>query len=417
MAALLDVLDSELRLWREGRAVRSPGYALLADDGYRYGEAARANARRQPRSVNTRFWWQLGTRPLQPALGPARHSADLVHGHLLELHREAGGPDSIVLAVPDSLQKEQLSLLLGIVRACPFDAVGLVNRSLLAACAHAPAGPVWHLEVQLHQALLTRLERSGDELSLAQHQVLSNCGLLALQETIVEAIARAFVEHTRFDPRRKAETEQALYDSLGDTLATLREADDATLEIAGYRTRIGYEGLRGAGERLRESVSRELERDASGLLLVDPLVALLPGFTEHFADLRVLSPQDLPGSLKSHREAIVQPGEALHLIKSLPVAGAEGRRPAPPTDAGRVPAPARAGPPTHLLRDGRAQPLRQGRIALAEGCELVRRNGGWTLEGGSDVLVNGAPWDGGTLSTGDRIRAGDGSWQLIEVRD
>lgn len=422
MAALLDLLDSELRLWRDGRAVRSPGYALHDGDRYRFGDVARGHARRQPRKVNTRFWWQLGTRPLQPALGSARHTADLVHGHLLELHREAGEPAELVLAVPDSLQREQLSLLLGIIRACPFDAVGLVNRSLLAASAHDPAGPVWHLELQLHQALLTRLERDGDTLRLARHQVLSGCGLLALQEIIVEAIARAFIEHTRFDPRRQADTEQALYDSLGDTLAELRDADDTTLELAGYRARIDYKTLRGAAERLQDSVSRELARDPGALLLLDPLADLLPGFSGHFPDARVLSPRDLPASLGSHGDSIVQPGEALHLVKSLPAVGSQHRSEAAankPASATPAPDPPPAGSdaaaPTHLLTNGRARPLRGDRVALASGCALVRRDGAWTLESGGDAAVNGAPWDGGTLAAGDRIRAGDGNWQLIEV--
>ena len=157
MAALLDILDSELRLWHDGRAVRSPGYALLDGDSYRYGEDARGNARRQPRNVNTRYWWQLGTRPLQPALGPARHTADLVHGHLLALHEEAGRPDELVLAVPESLHKEQLSLLLGIIRACPFDAVGIANRSLLATSTMIGILPNHVVEQDIAAGILARV--------------------------------------------------------------------------------------------------------------------------------------------------------------------------------------------------------------------------------------------------------------------
>jgi len=423
MAALLDILDSELRLWQDGRAVRSPGYALLNGDSYRYGEDARGNARRQPRNVNTRYWWQLGTRPLQPALGPARHTADLVHGHLLALH-EAGKPGELVLAVPESLHKEQLSLLLGIIRACPFDAVGIANRSLLVAAAHGASGPVCHLELQLHQALLTRLSVEEHELRVTDEQVLTGCGLLALQESLVEAIARSFIENTRFDPRRQAETEQQLYDSLGGALAALRDADDTPLEVGGYRSRIGYDALREAGRRLHEGVARELGRGGDApLLLVDPLADLLPGFTQGFPGARVASSRDLPEALAAHGDRIVQPGEALHLVRALPAAAAAGRQadtpPAAAPAARNEPTERRPAPggdePTHLLEGGRAQPLAYN-MPLAEGWSLVHGDGGWRLAPGrGTATVNDGPWNGAALAAGDRVAVGGGHWQLIEV--
>ncbi|MHA7817951.1 MAG: hypothetical protein ACX93N_15855 [Pseudohaliea sp.] len=434
MAALLDILDSELRLWHDGRAVRSPGYALLDGDNYRYGEDARANARRQPRNVNTRYWWQLGTRPLQPALGPARHSADLVHGHLLALHEAAGKPGELVLAVPESLHKEQLSLLLGIIRACPFDAVGLANRSLLVAAAHGARGSTCHLELQLHQALLTRLEVEAGELRVTGEQVLTGCGLLALQESLVEAIARSFIENTRFDPRRQAETEQQLYDSLGAALAALRETDDTTLEVGGYRTRIGYDALREAGRRLHDGVARELGRGGDApRLLVDSLADLLPGFTQGFPGARVTGSRDLPEALAAHGERIVQPGEALHLVRALPVtatpgattgrpggasppAGGEPERDAAPPASAAGPAP--GGPaPTHLLTEGRARPLAYN-MPLADGWSLVHGDGGWRLAPGrGTATVNDGPWNGAALAAGDRVAVGGGHWQLIVVDD
>lgn len=429
MAALLDILDSELRLWHDGRAVRSPGYALLDGDSYRYGEDARGNARRQPRNVNTRYWWQLGTRPLQPALGPARHTADLVHGHLLALHEEAGKPGELVLAVPESLHKEQLSLLLGIIRACPFDAVGMANRSLLVAAAHRASGPVCHLELQLHQALLTRLAIEEHELRVTGEQVLTGCGLLALQESLVEAIARSFIDNSRFDPRRQAETEQQLYDSLGGALAALRDADNTTLEVGGYRSRIGYDALREAGRRLHDSVARELGRGGDApLLLVDPLADLLPGFTQGFPGARVASSRDLPEALAAHGDRIVQPGEALHLVRALPAAAAAGGTTAG-RGAGTTPAaapaarnaaaespPAPGGPqPTHLLAGGRAQPLAYN-MPLADGWSLVHGDGGWRLAPGrGTATVNDGPWNGTALAAGDRVAVGGGLWQLIEV--
>ena len=138
--ALLDLNDSNLQLWRAGEAVQSPGYALLDGKQYTFGSAARSAARLRPRDINTRYWWQLNTEGLQPALGPARHTADLVHAHLLDIHKQAGQPEEMILAASGSMQRDQLALLLGIVVQCPFNAVGLVNRSVaLASTVAVPA--------------------------------------------------------------------------------------------------------------------------------------------------------------------------------------------------------------------------------------------------------------------------------------
>jgi len=66
--ALLDINDSNLQLWHGDAHLQSPAYALLQGQTYRFGTPARATARLQPRDINTRYWWQLSTEALQPAL-------------------------------------------------------------------------------------------------------------------------------------------------------------------------------------------------------------------------------------------------------------------------------------------------------------------------------------------------------------
>ena len=79
---LLDCNDASLRLWSEGNALWSPGVVWLSGDRYLFGEPAWEQARRAPREISNRYWHRLSTQPLSPALGPARHTADLVHAHL-----------------------------------------------------------------------------------------------------------------------------------------------------------------------------------------------------------------------------------------------------------------------------------------------------------------------------------------------
>ncbi|MEQ9462579.1 MAG: hypothetical protein RJQ10_02870 [Haliea sp.] len=416
--ACLDINDSNLQLWHGDKRLQSPGYALLEDGQYRFGNTARAAARLRPREVSTRHWWQLSTDPLQPALGPARHSADLVHAHLRALHREAGSPAELVLAAPGSMHKEQLALLLGIIQQCPFDAVGLVNRSVALASLYAADGPLFHLEIQLHQALLSELRAEHGSVTFQRATALPGSGLLQLQERVVEAAASAFIRQTRFDPRRRAETEQQLYDALPAALQQLQQSNETSLTVNGYHARIARSDLRAASETLVSSVSSARGEPGTTLLL-DPLAALLPGLQERLAGT-LLQAADLPRALAAHESQLVQRAESLVFVASLPQLGERSGDSAP---AAAVTTAAQPVPPqpTHLLQGSRARPLQTAGTSLGDGWSLLRGdNDVWRLHaarGAGALEHNGQPGeDSMPVASGDRLRLADGTdAQLITV--
>jgi len=451
--AFLDTNDATLQLWCGDRQLQSPGYALLeGSKNYRFGTDARAAARLQPRNINTRYWWQLNMEPLQPALGPARHTGDLVHAHLQAMHEEVDKPDEWVLAVPGSMQRDQLSLLLGIIGQCPFEAVGLVNRSVALASTLGGSGRIFHLEVQLHQALLSELAESNGVVELQRAVPLPGCGMLQLQERLVETIATAFIRQTRFDPRRKAETEQALYDRLPDALQTLASQAETNIEVNGYRARINRSDLATAGQRLFEAapeamgVARPEDR-----ILLDPLSRLLPGLIDQFSNPIVLEPDALHGALTAQADHIIQRNQTLSFMTALPCLAQavvpEKLAPEPgatkssdsaiatnESDAENSIEPAvetsRGGSdethvqtelpiPTHALIEDQAIPLRSAGTELASGCIAIHNGRFWHLSGANSAqaTVNGEPLsDTGRLNRGDSLKLPDGvNVQLIEV--
>lgn len=428
--ALLDINDCNLQLWHGEHHVQSPGYALWEGGEYRFGTAARAAARLRPRDVATRYWAQLGTQPLQPALGPARHSADLVHAHLLALHREAGEPEELLLAVPGSMEREQLALLLGIIEQCPFRAVGLANRSVALAQSAAGGRPLYHLEFQLHQALLTRLEDDASERRLGRVQPLAGCGLLQLQERLVEIIAAAFIRQTRFDPRRQAASEQRLYDALPAALTQVRREGEARLEIAGYSARLAAAALAEAGERLFRAVGEALAGE-SAQLLADPLTALLPGADTSLPGLHILEVERLRHTLPDFEAQVVRRDAPLVLVSALPLSANAGETappeaeteapPAVPTPTTGPPATPAGPAPTHLLQGFRARPLRAEGTDLGAGWELYRAGGAWLLRGpdSQPATVNGQPYtEGRHIHCGDTLAvAGALAGVVIEVGD
>ncbi len=415
--ALLDINDCQLQLWHGSTHIESPGYALLNGSSYAFGDAALGAARLRPRDVNTRFWWQLSTETLQPKLGPARHTGDLVHAHLNALYSDAGRPGEILLAVPGSMQRDQLSLLLGIINECPFNAVGLVHRSALLGSLFAPGERLFHLELQLHQALLSELVGDGADVRIERSVPLPGAGMLALQEALVKVVADAFVRQTRFDPRRQAATEQVLYDALPGVLAELAQANETNVEVGGYLARISHRDV----EHIADALTRRVAEQAAGeKIIADARMSLLPAMDRELGDLTFLAADDLQAAADAHGDRLAQRSDHLDFITRLPCLGTRttGNLTAEPAPA---PAPLpKLSTATHLLKDGVARALNGHSEALAAGWSLTQTDSGWLLAGGDgEVHINDAAHrPGQLLDTGDTIRIqGAAPVTLIAVED
>ncbi|MEM1188856.1 MAG: hypothetical protein AAGI72_10040 [Pseudomonadota bacterium] len=435
--ALLDCRDTQVSLWQHDVVVQSPGFVLHDGGEYHFGKAALEQSRLRPRDTNNRFWWQLSTQPLKPSLGAARHTADLVHSHLRAVHGEAGTPDSLTMAVPDSMPREQLSLLLGVAQACEFRVAGLVSRSVLlgsAALGERNESSALHVESQLNQTIVNELHVENGSLQVLRSTPLPACGLLALQERCVSAIASAFIQQTRFDPRRSAGSEQTLYNRLPEILATVAERGEASVDIEGHRCRVTAAALAGASQRLLDGVG-QAQKSTSAPILLDPELALLPGIEQLDGERMTLAPTALWDAWQSQESQVELGDEEVRLIDRLTIgasaSGTDAQAPSAPSDRAAAPAetaqeqPAAASPATtadasatHILLGTRALPLRGSRIELGEGFDLRFAEGHWNLHG-SGALINGIPASPvQPLALGDTLSLGTaGHGRLIEVVD
>lgn len=407
MSAILDLNDASLALWHGGSHLRSPGFAWHDGARYHFGLDAEATARKTPRAVNTRYWWQLSTEPLVPALGPARHSADLVWSHLSDIHSGGGAPARLILAAPGSMTVNQLSLLLGIVGSLPFSVDAVVHRS--AALAAGLGEAAVHVEVQLNQILVTPLSREGDAVQAGESQPLPGRGLIALRDELAEIIAGLFVDQTRYDPHRSAASEQALYDALPKVLGEIADRGETRLIIDGYQARVTREQLHPVGSALGRILAQTLDAlapEGATTVLLDPHLEELPGLelpgTVHRADSQILV-----AALTDSAQMLRQPEDALTFQRRLPAVVTAGH-PVPiqeaPTPTETTSGPRSAPlPPTHLLEGSHARAIVDG-ISLDGGAELKRSDDAVTLAGSiaADLLVNGA-----AARPGQRLECGD----------
>lgn len=448
----LELIDAGLVLARargQGDHIEQevPGVAVLEETATLTGHEAAPRIRLKPLLSQTNFWRTLSTEPLSRPSRLIHTTADLAFAQidtLLAPYKSEA--ESVLLAIPAGYSREQLGLLLGVINETGVTVAGVVDAALAACSLEAAPARVLHLDLELHQALLTVLDYVGSAqggsdrsgLKRSRYEIAPRRGILALQQAWMQMIAENFVRNTRFDPLHDAGSEQRLLDQLPDWLAQLSESEPLTLamQFGEHKLEIELERaqfIAAAEPHYAELLKLVQDARVAGLpieLRVSQRVAAMPGLVERLSSLRDCVLRVLPkgaaalGAL-AHQSAIVRPADSLALVYQLPVPRAENSS-APDTDQDSTPPQLR---PTHVLFQGRAwtiseQPLTIGWSptdsrsltlpSAAPGvsrthCAVVRRNGSVIIEDRSTYgsYVNEERVVGLTvLTVGDRLRLG-----------
>ena len=418
---VLEFNDTALALGNEkGLRASSPGYANLGREPVLLGAAAQARARIDPRQTLNQFWMRLGTEPLHHARAQVRHHADLAYLQLLQLHEEAGKPEELIFAVPGSFSREQLAILLGIAQRCPFRAVGLIDAALAAASTSPIADSALHLDLQLHQCVLTQLMRDGDSLQRVGVRVLQGTGLLQMQERWARHVAAQFIQQTRFDPLHAAATEQQLYDQMPQWLDTLSEQSDVSAGLLNggnsYHAKLRSADMLDAVRPLYLQLSEALAGDFDTLLL-SPRIARLPRIGQFIGAASALATDAVTHACLLNAAIIRSDDQALRFVTRLPAPGsrvsAEASRPKAPASSAETVAP------SHLVLGARAWRLDPGSLYLHRderaNWQLSRRGpdhatlvlsweaNAWWLSSANGTTVQ---VDGVTLQRPQRVGAG-----------
>ena len=405
MAVILDLLDTSIRLLYEEKAIHSNGFVFNTGNEFVFGEVAEKNYRTQPREVNNKFWWQLGTESLQLSFGPARHTADLVHQHLLSLSQDASESNEIALAVSGSMSKEQLSLLLGIIEQCPFTALGIIHRSALLAANVSTHTSILHLELQLHQAMIVELERRDDSFSVTGSSVIPGMGWLQLKERYASVIAANFINQTRFDPRKQAHTDQLLYDQMPKLINELFKHDEAVCEIQGHVARLCSTDMQHITDELIVRIKGiHQDLDQRPVLLETP-TSTLPGINQipHIISSTTLKPSII--------NSIKLDPNSLRLIKAVPCTPAPMKKIPKPIDE-KLPKKTR---PTHWMDEHfTAHPLGDGIISDNIRLHCIEED--WFASQANQLTCNSNPVSKQALMPGDRLQFNEEVVVLINLR-
>ncbi len=279
---VVDLNDANIRVARDEQVlVRSPGYAVIKDDKIALGSQAARLTRLYPRSSHNDFWYRLGQEAIQSMSKQIRHNADLAYMQLAEINEQAGKPASCLFAVPASFNPEQLGLLLGLLKAANFQEVRLVDSALLASIKALHKGELQHLDMQLHQTVLTRLV-TDDKHQVVATDISPEVGILNIHEQCAKLISDEFINQSRFDPHHNAETEQLLFEKVPACLRTLTSASMSKINIEyqaqSYSANITREAILRQITPLYEAVYKHIKHTTP--LLLSHRFADLPGFSE-----------------------------------------------------------------------------------------------------------------------------------------
>ena len=430
---VLDINDAEIALLRDGETLyREPGVALVDADGATFGLQAQQQCRLHPRQAHNEFWQRMNADPVAPSGKGVANQADLVYLHLTAIRQAAQlpGGSEVAIAAPSAVDPRQLAMLLGIMAEAGFNARAIVDSAVAAASraafARDSASSMRLLDITLHRAVVTQLERSTDAatptLRRSGVDEVAPAGLAALAEGWVDAVADRFVEDTRFDPLRIAATEQQVFDQVLAGIAL--GGADLDIEVAhrevARRISVARRVLAEKAEQRYALLGQAI--GAPTVLAITHRVRDLPGLAAYLQaaghDIVPLPRDAAAEAIHVHAELIAAAtqGSGAQLIAALPLGEGVVAHERPPAQ------------PTHLLCGAVALPL--GDTVKAE--EHPGYSGGAPLFGlkrgsqgfvlaphpGAEVHLNGARVEfEHAVAAGDRIVCGHSEFRLITVVD
>ncbi|MDX1490952.1 MAG: FHA domain-containing protein [Pseudohongiellaceae bacterium] len=218
---VIEINDIGIRVSDEsGLLLRSPGIAHIENTDVVFGDKARQRLRLDPLNCYHHFWRSLSVDSFESPVGNCRHQADLVFAHLQDIAQQLSIKGDVLLSVSSLLSKEQLGVLLGLTKHCPFNVIGMVDTAV-AVCAGLPAEQAFiYIDMQLHEIYLSRLDLRQGSLTRGPVHPLPSLGWLEISDSLLQYINNCFIQQNRFNPQHDAGAEQYLFDALPDHLET-----------------------------------------------------------------------------------------------------------------------------------------------------------------------------------------------------
>jgi len=400
---ILEFNDIGLRLSdASGFILSSPGYAHVKAKEIEFGENARKQSKVNPLNSFNQFWHKLSLDPFSKPVGHFRHNADIAFSHLQEIASSAQIKGDVVLAVPGSFSREQMAILLGLLKQSPLRPVGLVDAALLASINSGAVESVIHVDLQLHQVVLSKMQREANELKRESVILVPGTGWVNVSENLMQLFTSAFIQQCRFNPQQNASSEQMLLDYFPQWLIeeSLEGSDDnasaqesrRSLQIklkhndTVHQASLPRSALHSRLLPFFQKVAQQIaviDPEGTSTLLVSDRMQRLPGFEAVLAaigqggerSIMLLAEDSLAQAGFDHHSVLLGAPEALHFISKMTDKQAE-------VPAIKISQSISAEFPTHLLFEHQARRLTDGLLIcmtnevndFQDGLRLIRKD-------------------------------------------
>lgn len=232
--ALLEINDFSIKAsTSDNNTYNECGFAHVTDSGIITGDKGFEAFWRHPEKCSNNYWLFLDQQPLKTNWKWARHNADLAYAQLDSTLKSIGSPDEVVLCVSNTISVEQLSLLAGLLKALNISIKRIVDLNLFAGLAMRQSA--WLIDMQLHQATLTLVEKSISDdqeiFSIKESETLPNFGFMHICNTIARDISKKLINNSRFDPMHSSASAQDLFNQIKSNINGFEENNELNFQI------------------------------------------------------------------------------------------------------------------------------------------------------------------------------------------
>ena len=327
---VIELNDSAIKVGDDsGLLLQSPGFALTSRTGLQLGEAAEQQARLQPTDSYNKYWHELSMEPLSHGNG-IRHFADIAYAHLMHLAEKANIDGDVIFAVPGNFTRQQLAILLGLAKQCPFTPLGVVDSALAAAVSVANSHSLIYVDIQLHQVLLTKLTISDSALTTESVIQVPGVGSQNFMDLLMQLTTDLFIQQCRFNPQHNADSEQLLYNALPSWLQRDNENKNSLLMklntgSAVHTAKMPRESLVNNLGDYYKKINQQIDAlatEKNTQLLVSNTLAALPGFVSSLKqsnNLHILDAETINSACLESQQHILADAHSIHLVNTLPL--------------------------------------------------------------------------------------------------
>ena len=229
--ATLYINDIDISLLKDNKILyRQPSHVLNKNGDLSFGYNALAKARIFPQNLQNRYWLDVSVKKYKIDGYEKFSPADIVSKELEYIISLLPEKTPLLIIIPPYLEKQQVSLILGIAHELNIRIVGIIESAIAATRNEYKCSKLLHLDLHLHCLSISLLQQDNGVM-LERCIIINDCGMEAFNDLWIKMISKAFIRQCRFDPLHAGDIDQQLFDKLPEILSKSLTEDSVDITI------------------------------------------------------------------------------------------------------------------------------------------------------------------------------------------